>query len=116
MENYISAAQINLSDDFPLFRAFATPRSKVGSQGISYTRELVEDALRDFTDVSKKSVHSLRAGEAICAANAGIPDGLFKRHGRWASVNAKDGYVKYVFYSGHTVAKSLGILLFLFVS
>jgi len=38
--------------------------------------------------------HSLRAGGASCAANAGIADRLFKRHGRWVSETAKDMYVK----------------------
>ena len=28
------------------------------------------------------------------AANAGIPDRMFKRYCRWHSENAKDGYVK----------------------
>ena len=64
LEDYISAAQINLSEDLPLFRALATPRSKekVRSRGISYTRarELIKDAFRDIKDVSKISVHSLR--------------------------------------------------------
>ena len=57
LEDYISAAQINLSEDLPLFRALATPRSKekVRSQGISYTRarERIKDAFRDIKDVSK---------------------------------------------------------------
>ena len=113
LEAYVSAAQIDLSEDLPLFRALATPRSKamVRSQGISYTRarELVKDAFRGFTDVSKISVHSLRAGGATSAANAGIPDRLFKRHGRWASENAKDGYVKDDINSRLLVSRSLGI-------
>ena len=113
LEDYISAAQINLSEDLPLFRALATPRAKdkVRSQGISYTRarELIKDAFRHITDVSKISVHSLRAGGATSAANAGIADRLFKRHGRWASENAKDGYVKDDFDSRLSVTKSLGI-------
>jgi integrase len=37
--------------------------------------------------------HSLRSGGCSTAANAGIGDRLFQRHGRWASVAAKDGYV-----------------------
>ena len=64
LEDYISAAQINLSEDLTLFRALATPRSKekVLSQGISYTRakELIKDAFRDIKEVSEISVHSLR--------------------------------------------------------
>ena len=39
-------------------------------------------------------LHSLRAGGTCAAANAGVPDRMFKRHGRWRSENAKDGYVK----------------------
>jgi len=36
-------------------------------------------------------LHSLHAGGATKAANAGVPDRLFKRHGCWKSENAKDG-------------------------
>jgi len=39
-------------------------------------------------------LHSLKAGGATAAANAKVPDHIFKRHGRWRSENAKDGYVK----------------------
>ena len=39
-------------------------------------------------------LHSLRAGGASAAANAGVPNWMFKRHGRWHSENGKDGYVK----------------------
>ena len=38
--------------------------------------------------------HSFQAGGATAAAAAQVPDRLFKRHGRWRSENAKDGYVK----------------------
>ena len=113
LEDYISVAQINLSEDLPLFRVLATPRSKekLGNQGNSYrrARELIKNVFRDITDVSKISVHSLRAGRASSAANAGIADRLFKRHGLWASENAKDGYVKDDFNSRLSATKSLGI-------
>ena len=47
-------------------------KEKVRSHGISYTRarELIKDAFRGLTDVSKIGVHSLRAGGATSAANA----------------------------------------------
>jgi len=54
----------------------------------------VKEALKDISDVSKISLHSLRSGGASGAANAGIPDCLFKHHGRWASENSKHCYVK----------------------
>ena len=69
LKEYVSAAQIDLSEELPLFRALISPWSKVmvRSQGISYlrARELVKDAFRGLTDVSKLSVHSLRAGGAM---------------------------------------------------
>ena len=113
LEAYIAAAEINLAENLPLFRALSPPKSssKVRIQGISYTRvrELVRDAFRDVTDISTIGVHSLRSGGATAAANAGIPDRLFKRHGRWASENAKDCYVKDNMNSLLSVSRALGI-------
>ena len=45
-------------------------------------------------DPKQFGLHSLRGGGASAAANAGVPDRWFKRHGRWISENAKDGYIK----------------------
>ena len=63
------------------------------------------------------SLHSLRAGGATSAANVGIPDRLFKRHGRWASENAKDGYVKIIlilaYWSHDLEGSELYVLFFL---
>ena len=39
-------------------------------------------------------LHSLGSGGATAAVIAGVNDRLFKRHGRWRSEKAKDGYVK----------------------
>ena len=59
--------------------------------------------------MSKIAVHSLRSGGATAAANAGVKDRMFKRHGRWVSENTKDGYVKDNLDSMLSVSKSLGI-------
>lgn len=109
LEKYVKAAKIEMDQELPLFRALT--RFKVRSQGISYTRarELMKEAFKDITDVSKISLHSLRSGGASAAANAGVPDRLFKRHGRWSSENAKDCYVKDNIESLLSVSKSLGI-------
>ena len=52
-------------------------------------------------------LHSLRAGGASAAANAGVSDRLFKRHGRWRTDRAKDGYIKDSLESLLSVSKSL---------
>jgi len=44
--------------------------------------------------ISGYRLHSLRAGGASVAAQAGVPDRLFRQHGRWRSETAKDGYVE----------------------
>lgn len=81
LERYLAAADIKLVDDSPLFRALAPPNSsaKVRQHGISYTRarEIIKEAFKGITDVSKISLHNLRSGGASAAANAGIPDRLF---------------------------------------
>ena len=54
-------------------------------------------------------LHSLRAGSASAAANAGVSDRLFKRHGRWRSDNAKDGYIEDSMDKRLSVTRLLGI-------
>ena len=98
LEHYIAAADVDLNEDLPLFRALSSPRSvtKVWRHGLSYirAREIIKDGFTDTTDVPSISLHSLRAGGAATAANAGIANRLFKRHGRWQSENATGSYVK----------------------
>ena len=67
------------------------------SGGLSYSRLrelLLERIALVGMDPRLFGMHSLRAGGATAAANAGVPYRLFKRHGRWESESAKDGYVK----------------------
>ena len=63
---------------------------------ISYAtaKEKVITALMDIGLNSKDyGLHSHRPGGATAAANLGINDRLFKKHGRWKSEMVKDGYV-----------------------
>jgi integrase len=61
----------------------------------SNVRDIVKaKAITLGLDPTCYGTHSLRAGGCSSAANSGISDRLFQRHGRWASVAAKDGYVK----------------------
>lgn len=55
---------------------------------------------------------SMSNGQKLCnrlhkdTREAGIPDRMFKRHGRWQSENAKDGYVKDLLEARLDVSKS----------
>ena len=60
-------------------------------------------------DPSVYGTHSFRSGGASTAANSGVGDRVFQRHGRWKSVSAKDGYVKDDIASRISVSKSLGL-------
>ena len=60
-------------------------------------------------DISAIGTHSLRSDGATAAANAGVPDRLFKRHGRWASEPAKHEYAQDSLSSRLSVSKALGI-------
>ena len=100
LERYCQLADIELTSTKRLFRGMI--RTKKGEKlrpagAISYTRlrELVKQKLNQLGyDEKQFGVHSFRAGGASAAANAHVPDRLFKRHGRWRSENAKDGYIK----------------------
>ena len=53
---------------------------------ISYSsvRDYVKSTFKDIvSNIALFSTHSLRAGGASAAANAGVADRLFQRHGRW---------------------------------
>ena len=79
---------------------------------ISYTRarEILLSALKVVgLDKRQFGLHSLRSGGTTVAAAVGIDDILFKRHGRWKSDKAKDGYVKENIHVRLSVSKNLGI-------
>ncbi len=116
LERYISLGGIQLDSEQYLFRAvLKTKRGETlrgGGSKMTYTRvrELVLQKLAALgLEVSRYGLHSLRAGGATAAANAGVPDRLFKRHGRWKSETAKDGYVKDSMATRLEVSKSLGL-------
>ena len=79
---------------------------------MSYTtvREAVLEKIEAIgLDKRQYGLHSLRAGGASAAANAGVPNRMFKRHGRWRSKNAKDGYVEDSLTSRLQVSKAIGL-------
>ena len=83
-----------------------------GTGGLSYSRvcELMLWKLSDLGyDAAKFGMHSFQAVGATAAANAGIPNHLFKHHGRWRLETAKDGHVKYAEQAHLDVSKSLNL-------
>ena len=86
---------------------------RLRSQGsLSYTRlrELFLSKLSELGfNPNQFGLHSLRSGGTSSAANAGVPDRLFKRHGRWRSESAKDSYVKDSMTSLMSVSESLNL-------
>ena len=81
-----------------------------GSLTYSRLRELLRTKLAQLGyDPDKFGIHSLRAGGATRAANAGIPDRLFKRHGRCKSETAKDGYIEDSMENRLQVSNQLGL-------
>ena len=72
--------------------------------------ELLFEKLADVgLDPKCYELHSLKSGGATAAASAGVPDRLFKRHGRWRSENTKDSYVKDSLTGRLSVSKELGV-------
>ena len=118
LQKYLVRAQIPDCSTKFVFRALTYFRSKrlhklrAGDKGLSYTTTR-EFMLRAFAsiglDESRFGTHSLRAGGATAAANNSICDRLFKKHGRWLSEKAKDGYVVEGLEQILSVSLSLGI-------
>lgn len=103
LKTYLELAEITETSDKDvyLFRALTSSKYKQSlrkkNTPLSYTRvrEIILDAVKSIgLDPSKYGTHSLRSGGATCAANAEIPDRIFKQHGRWRTDVAKDMYVQ----------------------
>lgn len=115
LERYMKLSEIKGDPDKLLFRGLSSTKHGYrlrDSGGLSYTRarELVLEKLKAIgLDARQFGMHSLRSGGASAAANAGVPDRLFKRHGRWLSETAKDGYIKDKLDDRLSVSKNLGL-------
>lgn len=96
----------------PISRGKGACRLVAPDKPISYTtiREAFRRDLKSIgADPSRFGLHSLRSGGATMAANNGVNDRVFQRHGRWKSVQAKDIYVDDDLEQRLTVSKFLGL-------
>ena len=106
LQDYVNCAGINLHEEKYIFRQISYCKStdsfKLCNAGhISYTRtrEILLEKLEILgLDKNNFELHSLRAGGATAADNAGVSDRLFKKHDRWKTNKAKDGYVHEVYF------------------
>ena len=115
---YLRLAKVHQRSDEYVFRAITVFKKlqveelRHTNRPLSYSRmrDILLDSLAKIgLDPKLFGLHSLRSGGATSAANAGVPDRLFKRHGRWRSDRAKDGYVEDCLTSLLSVSQSLGI-------
>ena len=58
---------------------------------------------------SEFGLYNLRESGATTAANHGVPDRLFTRHGHWRLEEAKDGYVEDLLKVSLSVNRSSGL-------
>ena len=116
LRDYLSRFNIDPHSDELIFKQLVKTKSsyKLANKDkpISYTtfRDHLSKSLRSVVpDPSVYGTHSFRSGGATKAANSGVGERVFQRHGRWKSVLAKDGYVKDNITSRISVSKSLGL-------
>ena len=115
LEKYMARIEINSSSELFLFRGIVQTKEgerlrPSGSLSYSTVRVLFRKKLEDLGhSLTGFGLHSFRAGGASAAARAGVPDRLFKQHGRWKSDKAKDGYVEDSVENRLSVTKNIGI-------
>ena len=113
---YMSKAHVVGNSDEYLFRPFSSlgNRKRLVSvnKPISYSAygDSFKKSFSDFVPgISKCSTYSTRSGGATLATNSGVTDRNIQRHGRWASVGAKNIYVIDLLSSRLEVSKSLSL-------
>ena len=112
---YLQLTDQNISSSALLFRPcfrskdVCTLISK--DKPLSYTsaRRCLVSRLKEVAGDLNVGLHSLRAGGATAAANAGVNDRCWKRHGRWKSETSKDGYAADSVERRLDVSKKLGL-------
>ena len=118
LERYMRMAGNEQHSEAYLFRAIIKYKygEKLRASGrITYSalKELFKRKLVELGHSPDKfGLHSLRVGGATAAANVGVQDHLFKRHGRWRSERAKDGYVEDSTEKRLLVSQQLGLYPF----
>ena len=104
LRKYVSVANLDLSSSLPFFRSLCFHKAT-----FTY-REIVLQAFIELGyPKNLVGLHILRARSASTAANDGVSDRLFKRHGGWKTDQAKDGYIEDKLESVLSVSKNLHV-------
>jgi len=114
LERYMAAGEISQTSNLCLFRGIV--RTKDGeklrpSGAVCYStmRDLFCKKLEALGhSATGFGLHNLVNG-ASAASKAGVPDCLFKQHGRWKSKSAKDGYAEDPAENRLSVTRNIGI-------
>ena len=115
LERYMAAGEISTTSNLCLFRGIVKTKDgeklqPSGAVCYSTMRDLFRKKLEALGhSATGFGLHSFRAGGASAAAKAGVPDRLFKQHGRWKSESAKDGYVEDSVENQLSVTRNIGI-------
>ena len=118
LEKYLNKVGFRGFSDKFIFRAITRNKDaskrglKSANKPLSYstTRAILFQAFQAIgVDPRCVGTHSLRAGGATAAANNGVPDRLFKKHGRWLSDGSKDRYVAESIKHKLSVSQNLGL-------
>ena len=118
LEYYMERCRLSFATEEFIFRPATYYKSKVSYSLRRANRPISYSAARDRIlkllgqiglNIKDFGLHSLRSGGASAAANHGVKDRLFKRHGRWKSESVKDGYIKDDLKELLSVTSNLGL-------
>ncbi|XP_021338875.1 uncharacterized protein LOC110440251 [Mizuhopecten yessoensis] len=115
LEKFMDLSGATVSSNDYLFKPLVRGKAgckQIGKQKpLSYTRarECVVKRLQEVGSGLNLGLHSLRAGGATEAANSNVNERCWKRHGRWRSDVAKDGYVADSLQHRLQVTQQLGL-------
>ena len=115
-ENFLKDANLSCIENENSFLIPRLHKTKKGhnaskNKGISDTRirEIFKENLKIINDHQNYGLHSLRSGGASAAAQNGVSDRLISKQGRWASENARNGYIQDTKETRLSVSKALGL-------
>ena len=116
LKKYLTKLQIPPDSRDLIFRPISKGKNSckliAPNKPISYStmrQAFWRDLKTTGADPSKFGLHSLRSGGASMAANSGVSDRVFERHGCWKSTKVKDIYVNDDLGQRLSVSKFLGL-------